>query len=178
LQNVAANSKLIKKLNRMNVLNILKRHGPVSRQELAAITGLTGPAITGIVKELLAIGFVNEAGLGISQGGRKPIQLEINPEAGYVFGVEVTRHEVSMGMANLTADPVLLQRRAVDMSAPAAGIDNFARAIGAAARMADRKGRAAGPRDRVPGPHRRGTRRCQRSVYLGPAWSVIPSGRC
>ncbi len=174
MQNVAANSKLIKKLNRMNVLNILKRHGPVSRQELAAITGLTGPAITGIVKELLAIGFVNEAGLGISQGGRKPIQLEINPEAGYVFGVEVTRHEVSMGMANLTADPVLLQRRAVDMSAPAAGIDNFARAIGAAARMADRKGRLLALGIAFPGLIDVDAGVVKRSVNLGPAWSGYP----
>jgi N-acetylglucosamine repressor len=174
LKNVAANSKLIKKLNRMNVLNILKSHGSVSRQELAAITGLTGPAITGIVKELLAIGFVKETGLGVSQGGRKPMQLEINPEAGYVFGVEVTRHEVSMGMANLTADPVLLQRRAVDMSAPKTGIDNFVRVIGSAARMADRKGQLLALGVAFPGLIDVATGTVKRSVNLGPEWSGYP----
>ncbi len=171
--NGAANSKLIKKLNRMNVLNILKRQGSVSRQELAAITGLTGPAITGIVKELLQMGFVKETGLGRSQGGRKPMQLEINPEAGYVFGAEVTRHEVSMGMANLTADPVLLQRRAVDMSMPRAGIDNFVRMISSAARMVERKGKLLAVGAAFPGLiDDAGT--VKRSVNLGREWDGYP----
>lgn len=157
----------------MSVLNILKRQGSVSRQELAAITGLTGPAITGIVKELLHMGFVLETGLGQSQGGRKPMQLEINPAAGYVFGAEVTRHEVSMGMANLTADPVLLQRRAVDMSAPRAGVDNFARMIASAARMVERKGKMLALGVAFPGLiDTAGTVR--RSVNLGPEWDGYP----
>lgn len=171
--NVAANSKLIRKLNRMNVLNILKRRGSVSRQELVAITGLTGPAITGIVKELLRMGVVKETGLGLSQGGRKPMQLEINPEAGYVFGAEVTRHEVSMGMANLTADPVLVQRRAVDMSTPRKGVENFARMIGSAARMVERKGALLALGVAFPGLiDAAGTVR--RSVNLGPEWDGYP----
>lgn len=174
LVNIAANSKLIKKLNRMTVINILKRQGSVSRQELAGLTGLTGPAITGIVKELLSLGFVKETGLGQSQGGRKPMQLEINPEAGYVFGAEVTRREVSLGMANLTDDPVLLQRRAVDMSDPKAGVDNFARMIGAAARMAERKGKPLALGVAFPGLLDAAGGAVKRSVNLGPAWDGFP----
>ena len=157
----------------MNVINILKRQGSVSRQELAAITGLTGPAITGIVKELLQMGFVLETGLGRSQGGRKPMQLEINPAAGYVFGAEATRHEVSIGMANLTADPVLLQRRAIDLSTPRAGIDSFARVIVSAARMVERKGKMLALGVAFPGLiDDAGTVR--RSVNLGPEWNGYP----
>jgi predicted NBD/HSP70 family sugar kinase len=174
MANVPVNSKLVKKLNRMNVLNILKRRGSVSRQELAAITGLTGPAITGIVKELLQVGFVKETGLGVSQGGRKPIQLEINPEAGYVFGAEVTRHEVSLGMANLADDPVLLQRRAVDMSAPRAGVENFARMIGSAARMVERKGRLLALGVAFPGLLDFSAGTVKRSVNLGREWDGYP----
>ncbi|SDF82683.1 hypothetical protein [Sporolituus thermophilus] len=44
------NNKYVKKLNRLNVLNIIKEREPVSRQELANLTGLTSPAITGIVR--------------------------------------------------------------------------------------------------------------------------------
>ncbi len=174
MANIAVNSKWVKKLNRMNVLNILKRQGSVSRQELAAITGLTGPAITGIVKELLRMGFVKETGLGRSQGGRKPMQLEINPEAGYVFGVEVTRHEVSMGMANLTDDPVLLQRRAVDMSAPRPGIDNFIKMITSAARMVERKGQLLALGVAFPGLLDAADGTVKRSVNLGPEWNGYP----
>ena len=174
LINIAANSKLIKKLNRMTVLNILKRQGSVSRQELAVLTGLTGPAITGIVKELLQLGFVKETGLGRSQGGRKPVQLEINPAAGYVFGAEITGREVSLGMANLTDDPVLLQRRAVDMSTPQAGVDNFVRMINSAAGMADRKGKLLALGVAFPGLLDTAAGTVKRSINLGPAWDGYP----
>jgi len=48
---VPGNSKYVKKLNRMAVINTIKAHEPISRQQLAEVTGLTPPAITGIIRE-------------------------------------------------------------------------------------------------------------------------------
>lgn len=171
---VPANSKLIKKLNRMTVLNILKRQGSISRQELAVLTGLTGPAITGIVKELLGLGFVKETGLGRSQGGRKPVQLEINPQAGYVIGAEVTRHEVSIGLANLTDGPVLLARTAADMSRPERGIDNLLQLVESTARIASPGGKMLALGLAFPGLLDTEAGKVRRSVNLGLAWSGYP----
>ena len=50
----------MKKINRMAVLNLVKEREPVSRQQLSKYTGLTPPAITGIVRELLDLGFITE----------------------------------------------------------------------------------------------------------------------
>jgi glucokinase-like ROK family protein len=78
-----------------------------------------------------------------------------------------------MGMANLTADPVLLQRRAVEMSAPRAGIDNFVRMINSAARMVERKGKMLAVGVAFPGLiDEAGT--VTRSVNLGPEWDRYP----
>ncbi|MBP2660920.1 MAG: Glucokinase, partial [Firmicutes bacterium] len=95
------NSKYVKNLNRMTVLNIIKENELVSRQQLAQLTGLTPPAITGIIRELLDMGFVMEVGLGTSQGGRKPMKLKFNAKAGYVIGVEITSHETVLVIADL-----------------------------------------------------------------------------
>ncbi|MDD4569756.1 MAG: ROK family transcriptional regulator [Tepidanaerobacteraceae bacterium] len=123
------NSKYVKKLNRMAVINTIKEHEPLSRQQLAKITGLTPPAITGIIRELLDIDIVREVGLDKSRGGRRPVKLRFNPYAGYVIGVEVTRFESFIGTADLKNDPTDFQTFKLDMTEPETGIKQLAAAI-------------------------------------------------
>lgn len=123
------NSKYVKKLNRMAVINMIKEHEPVSRQQLAKVTGLTPPAITGIIRELLDMGIVKEVGLDKSRGGRRPVKLRFNPDAGYVVGVEVTRFESFMGTCDLKNDPTDFRTVKIDMTEPKAGTKQLADAI-------------------------------------------------
>ncbi|MFY9472167.1 MAG: ROK family transcriptional regulator, partial [Tepidanaerobacteraceae bacterium] len=126
---VPGNSKYVKKINRMAVINAIKAHEPISRQQLAEVTGLTAPAITGIIRELLDMGIVIEVGLDKSTGGRRPINLCINPDAGYVFGVEVTRFESFVGTCDLKNDPTDFRTLKIDMTEPKEGIKELAAAI-------------------------------------------------
>jgi len=123
------NSKYVKKLNRMAVINMIKEHEPISRRQLAKVTGLTPPAITGIIRELLDMGIVREVGLDKSRGGRRPVKLCFNPDAGYVVGVEVTRFESFIGTANLKNDPTDFRMAKIDMTDPETGIKQLATAI-------------------------------------------------
>lgn len=116
------NSKYVKHLNRMTVLNIIKEHDPISRQQLAKQTGLTPAAITGIIRELLDMGLVKETGLGKSMGGRRPMKLTFIPEAGYVIGMEITHHETTFGIADLKNDPTDIRTLNIDMGDPEIGI--------------------------------------------------------
>lgn len=133
------------------------------------MTGLTAPAITGIVKELVHLGFVKETGLGQSQGGRKPIQLEINAEAGYVLGLEVTHHEVTLGIANLKDDPVLLSRTKLDMSEPEAGIKHLV-ALVKSAISTEYNGKILAAGIAFPGLLDTTSGVVTRSINLGPHW--------
>ena len=63
------------------VLNAIRRHGAISRKDLAAITGLTAATITNIVGEIYKEDLLIELGEGESGGGRKPIMIGINPNA-------------------------------------------------------------------------------------------------
>ncbi len=123
------NSKYVKKLNRMAVINTIKEHEPISRRQLAKITGLTPPAITGIIREFLDMGIVREVGLEKSRGGRRPVKLCFNPDAGYVVGVEVTRYESFIGTADLKNDPTDFRMAKIDMTDPKAGIQELAAVI-------------------------------------------------
>jgi glucokinase-like ROK family protein len=122
MNNEAGNVKRVKKVNRITVLSIIKEHEPISRQELSKITGLTPPAITGIVRELLEFGFVIEEGIGESSGGRRPVKLRFNQEAGFVVGIEVMMRETKVAIADLKNDPTQFKSFSLDMNIPQDGI--------------------------------------------------------
>ena len=56
--------------NRLNVLNLIKNKGQISRADLVKLTKLTGPSISRIINDLMEEGLVTETGIGESSGGR------------------------------------------------------------------------------------------------------------
>lgn len=169
------NSKYVKKLNRMTVLNIIKEHEPISRQQLAKMTGLTPPAITQIIRELINMGFVKEVGLEKSCGGRRPVQLKFNPEAAFVMGIEVTRFEVNFGIADLKNDPTDIKTIELDMTEPEIAIplliDNINKIIGSS-KYRDKN--ILGLGIAFPGLLNIKEGTVKRSINLGPKWNGFP----
>ena len=74
---IFGNSILIRKWNLCTIFKAIHKHGPVSRIELAEITGCSTGTVSNHVKTLIKKGFVVETNKGISSGGRKPVQLMI-----------------------------------------------------------------------------------------------------
>lgn len=169
------NSKYVKQLNRMTVLNIIKENELVSRQQLAQLTGLTPPAITGIIRELLDIGFVMEVGLGTSQGGRRPVKLKFNAKAGYVIGIEVASHETVIGIADLENDPTNIITMNLNMTDPEFGIPQLLSAIHQVIHSEENQNKNfLGVGIAFPGLISAKEGIVKRSVNLGPKWSQFP----
>ena len=78
---VGDNLSDVKVKNRSLVLRLLKKKGPLSRIDLARITGLTQPTITNIVNDLLSANLLQEVGISDTKAGRKPILLSVNDQA-------------------------------------------------------------------------------------------------
>ena len=88
-------------LNRFNILDEIRRHGPVSRVEIAERTGLSRALVTRITAELIGDGFVFERPTTPSKNlGRRRIMLELNEEAAHVAGVKISIHQVSFAVVN------------------------------------------------------------------------------
>lgn len=169
------NSKYVKNLNRMTVLNIIKENELVSRQQLAQLTGLTPPAITGIIRELLDMGFVMEVGLGTSQGGRKPMKLKFNAKAGYVIGVEITSHETVLVIADLENDPIHSLTLGLNMTEPDIGIPQLIEALGQVLYSEENRNKNfLGIGIAFPGLLSAREGIVKRSVNLGPKWRQFP----
>ncbi len=116
------NNRFLKRLNRLAVINKIREYEPVSRQQLSKLTGLTPSSVTLITRELLNSGFIREVGPGRSSRGRKPVKLSFNNDAAYVIGIELTRYEPVVGIADLRNSPVEIKRLSVDMTLPEDGL--------------------------------------------------------
>jgi glucokinase-like ROK family protein len=71
------------------ILNCLRETSPLSRAQLAEITGLNKTTVSSLVRELIARQFVREIGFDSSGSGRPAVLLELNPDAGCIIGMEI-----------------------------------------------------------------------------------------
>jgi predicted NBD/HSP70 family sugar kinase len=71
------------------VLRALYDFGPISRADVARLSGLTRTTVGDVVNELLADGLAREVGRGPSTGGKAPILLELVDDARHVIGLDL-----------------------------------------------------------------------------------------
>ncbi len=84
----------LRRSNRSRVLWEVFLHGPLTRQEVGALAGLSLATVSNLVAALEAEGIVAEVGLEDSNGGRPRGLLQVNPEYGFVIGVDVGENAV------------------------------------------------------------------------------------
>jgi glucokinase-like ROK family protein len=83
------NIPLLRKSNVLALLGAIWEKKLATRKELAALTSLTMPPISGIISGFLEQGFVKVRGKDVSAGGRQPELIAFVPDAFYVVGVNV-----------------------------------------------------------------------------------------
>src|SRR3989338_6699444 len=71
------------------ILEIVRRFGPITRPEISRTLGLNIVTVSNYIEEFINKNLVFEKEFDISEGGRRPILLDINPESGFVIGVGV-----------------------------------------------------------------------------------------
>jgi predicted NBD/HSP70 family sugar kinase len=91
----------LRRENRAVVLWSLYFSRPGSRQNISAATGLSPASVTSVVRDLLDEGIVTEVGSEDSDGGRPRVLLDINPDYGYVIGVDVGETRIRVELFDL-----------------------------------------------------------------------------
>ncbi|MFF3437480.1 ROK family protein [Streptosporangium sp. NPDC002721] len=91
----------VRKGNRAMLLRTLYFSGPVTRNELTRLTGLSAATVSSMTGDLLAENIVVEAGQTESDGGRPRAILRVNPVYGHVVGVDVAETHVRVELFDL-----------------------------------------------------------------------------
>lgn len=97
------NRDLIKEINRNLVLNLIKSRGPISRTDIARLSSLSLATVSGITADFVASGLVHETGEGESTGGRRPVLLRLNHQAGFVVGLKLMEQTITSALTDLDA---------------------------------------------------------------------------
>jgi len=71
----------------IEILDILRKRGPISRPDISRDMGINVVTISSYIDEFIKHNLVFEKELDISEGGRRPVLLDLNPQAGFVIGV-------------------------------------------------------------------------------------------
>lgn len=87
--------------NQQLVLRALHDHSPLSRADLARLTGLTRTSVGDLVGTLIDDGLIEEAGRGRSSGGKAPILLRVAPDGRHVIGLDLGEAQFSGAVVNL-----------------------------------------------------------------------------
>src|SRR5258708_17713515 len=87
--------------NRSKLVRRLFFSGPLGRQDLARLTGLSSATVTNVMAALIAEGVVVEAGVEESDGGRPRVLLRVNGNHRLVAGVDVGETRVRVELFDL-----------------------------------------------------------------------------
>ena len=94
---------LIKKINRVKLLNLLRQKSPLSRTQLAIFSHLDNKTITNIIGELLKESLVKPIGFQASSGGRRGELLDINEDYAHIIGIDLGASHILGVLVNLKA---------------------------------------------------------------------------
>lgn len=104
---VTADQLLVKEINKTLIFDAIRQNSPISRAELGKKLGLVKGTVSSLVAELIEQKFVDELGLGCSSGGRKPIMLRFNYQAGYAIGIHIQIDKIQGIIADLNGAVVV-----------------------------------------------------------------------
>ena len=96
-----ATSETARDINRRIVLNLIRKHQPISRADLSRHSGLQRSTVSLITEELISERWVTEGAVSDVPRGRKPVFLHLNSQRAGIFGVNVRPSATNMALANL-----------------------------------------------------------------------------
>ncbi|MDR3373476.1 MAG: ROK family protein [Ancalomicrobiaceae bacterium] len=117
-----ADPELMRAINRLTVVDTIRRFGPIARVEICERTELSPTTVSAITAALLDDALIIPTAVGDLRDeatrGRPRVQLALNPDAAYVVGVRLTPDQITVATTNFRADvlesltlPVRLDRQ-------------------------------------------------------------------
>jgi DNA-binding Lrp family transcriptional regulator len=99
------------RLNKAEVLNLIRKTENASRADIAKLSGLSAPTVSRIVEALIDQGLVREMCAGASQGGRRPTLLKFSDQSNFIIGIDLGTTHIYGVLSDFDAKVVAEVRR-------------------------------------------------------------------
>lgn len=96
-----ASSETARDVNCRIMLNLVRKHQPVSRADLMRYSGLQRSTVSVITDQLLLERWLREGEVGQLPRGRKPTYLHLNEDRAGIFGINLQPGTTDLALANL-----------------------------------------------------------------------------
>jgi predicted NBD/HSP70 family sugar kinase len=98
-QQMRASSEVVRDINRRIVLNLVRTRQPISRADLARISGLQRSTVSLIIEQLMQECWVLEGPVGRLPRGRRPTFLRLNDER-VIIGIDIRPSQTTVALAD------------------------------------------------------------------------------
>ncbi|WP_246103293.1 ROK family transcriptional regulator [Rhizobium straminoryzae] len=160
-------------MNRRLILNLIRKEGALSRADLAAATGLSPAAVTFVVTDLLAEGYLIEGETAPGGGGRRPVPLSINYRGSLAIGVKMNLGSLDCVLTDLSTAVISSLSVSFDSPSPQTVLSAAEAAIGRLLRtVPEQAGKLTGVGFSMPGTIDMAAGVCVSSNRFG--WRNVP----
>ncbi|MHB1688046.1 MAG: ROK family protein [Ignavibacteriaceae bacterium] len=98
---ITGNSKVLRGINRTMILNIIREMQPISRSNIAKLTGLNKSTVSSIISELLSEDLIFEQAIKDQNIGRNPINLYLKLNKYYVGAINIDSSITRFAVADI-----------------------------------------------------------------------------
>ncbi len=99
-----ANSNLQNRINISIIFNYIREHGPMYRAQIAKDLGLSAPAVSRAVENLIEDGYVVETEKIRTESGKKAARVIVNSDKGFVIGVDLMKEPIRIAVSNYNGE--------------------------------------------------------------------------
>jgi len=160
--------------NRSTLLKLINQNQDICRKDLSEMSGLTGAAVTNIIKDLVNIDLVKEYRDYNGARSGNAISLRINYERFFVIGVTFKRGLISYGVSDLRGK--FLEKHNIEIKLEES-VDSVLQTLGSAVKSCvekyNSKGKIVGLGLAVPGPINLKKGEISYLTNL-PGWKTVP----
>jgi predicted NBD/HSP70 family sugar kinase len=96
-----ASSETARDINRRIVLNLVRKHQPISRASLARRSGMQRSTVSAITEQLISERWVVEGATGHLPRGRKPTFLHLNSDRAGIIGVDIQPDATTLAVSSM-----------------------------------------------------------------------------
>lgn len=96
-----ATTRTARDINRRIILNLIRKHQPVSRADLSRHSRLQRSTVSAITEQLIAERWVTTGAFGDVPRGRKPKFLHLNGDRAGIIGIDIRPTETTIALADL-----------------------------------------------------------------------------
>jgi predicted NBD/HSP70 family sugar kinase/biotin operon repressor len=113
------NPEYTRSFNRRVVLEAVRLHGPLSRADIARMTGLSAQAISNIADQLRGDGLLIEKRRRDGSRGQPPLALALNPAGGHTLGLSLDHDRLVVALVDLAGSVCATRHVALASTTPA-----------------------------------------------------------